>query len=133
MQITPACRDVKADNILLTANHTVKVGDFGISKSLDSTMAQALTRIGTPYYLSPEVCMGKPYDQKNDIWALGVILYQLCTLKYPFDASNMEKLLDKITRVPHMPVPGNFSRSVCLSSVCILACSTSSPLGVFST
>ena len=67
-------------------NGTCKIGDFGISKNLSHTLAQARTRIGTPYYLSPEICMNKPYDSKNDMWALGVVLYEMCTLKHPFDA-----------------------------------------------
>lgn len=44
----------------------------------------AKTMVGTPYYLSPELCEGKPYNEKSDIWALGVVLYECCTGKYPF-------------------------------------------------
>ena len=69
-------RDIKSENIfLMRANEhqgeSLRIGDFGISKHLNNTMAQALTRIGTPYYLSPEICMNKPYNQKSDIWSLG--------------------------------------------------------------
>ncbi len=62
----------------------LKIGDFGISKSLDKTLMAATTMVGTPYYLSPEMVEGKSYSTKADIWALGVILYQLCSLKLPF-------------------------------------------------
>lgn len=48
----------------------------------------AKTLVGTPYYLSPELCEGKPYNEKSDIWALGVVLYESCTGKYPFDAQS---------------------------------------------
>jgi NIMA (never in mitosis gene a)-related kinase len=70
-------RDVKSENIFLSiqtpgAPARLLLGDFGISKHLASTMAQAQTRIGTPYYLSPEICMNKPYNQKSDIWSLSV-------------------------------------------------------------
>ena len=49
-------RDLKSQNIFLTRNNTVKLGDFGISKVLDATDAFALSVLGTPYYMSPEVC-----------------------------------------------------------------------------
>ena len=91
-------RDIKSENIFLNRDNTVKVGDFGISKSLASTLAQARTRIGTPYYLSPEICMDKPYNAKSDMWALGVVLYEMLTLKHPFDAKSMDALLTKICR-----------------------------------
>lgn len=44
--------------------------------------------MGTPYYLSPELCEGKPYNEKSDIWALGVVVYEMCTGTYPFDAQS---------------------------------------------
>ena len=77
-------RDLKTANIFLSKDRELKIGDFGISKSLDKTSLDATAMIGTPYYLSPEMVEGKPYSTKADIWALGVILYQLCALKLPF-------------------------------------------------
>jgi len=74
-------RDLKASNIFLTANNCVKIGDFGISKVLQGTLEAAMTVVGTPYYMSPEVCQNRPYTMKSDIWALGCILYELCTLE----------------------------------------------------
>lgn len=53
----------------------------------DQTL-HARTMIGTPYYLSPEMCEDKPYDAKSDVWALGVGLYECCARKHPFDAEN---------------------------------------------
>jgi serine/threonine protein kinase len=49
-------------------------------------------RVGTPYYLSPELWKSNKCTKKSDIWALGVILYELCCFQYPFPASNLEEL-----------------------------------------
>jgi NIMA (never in mitosis gene a)-related kinase 8 len=75
----------------------VKIGDFGISKVL-SSKSKANTVVGTPCYISPELCEGKPYNQKSDIWALGCVLYELCTLQRAFDAPNLPALVLKIMR-----------------------------------
>jgi NIMA (never in mitosis gene a)-related kinase len=109
-------RDIKSENIFLTSGNLVKVGDFGISKSLASTLANAVTRIGTPYYLSPEICMDKPYNTKTDMWALGVVLYEMMSLKHPFDATSMDALLTKICRTHPTPLPKRWNanlRSIC--------------------
>ena len=71
-------RDLKSANIFLTKNLSVKIGDFGISKVLEHS--SAITCIGTPLYLSPEVCNNQPYGFSSDMWALGCILYEMCTL-----------------------------------------------------
>ena len=71
-------RDLKSANVFLTSNKYVKIGDFGISKVLDSTSAK--TFVGTPYYLSPEIIKSLPYSFKSDIWSLGVLLYEMCSL-----------------------------------------------------
>ena len=76
-------RDLKGQNIFMTSSGKVKIGDLGVSKVMESTM-RAKTQIGTPYYMSPELVKGLPYTFKSDIWSLGVILYELCTLQTPF-------------------------------------------------
>ena len=88
-------RDIKSQNIFLTKNLDIKIGDLGVSKKLIQTNF-AKTFIGTPYYLSPEICMEKPYNDKSDIWAIGCILYELCTFNYPFNAKSQGALLLKI-------------------------------------
>ncbi|KAM6361474.1 serine/threonine-protein kinase Nek1 isoform 8-T15 [Alca torda] len=75
-------RDIKSQNIFLTKDGTIQLGDFGIARVLNSTAELARTCIGTPYYLSPEICQNKPYNNKSDIWALGCVLYEMCTLKH---------------------------------------------------
>lgn len=75
-------RDIKLQNIFLLGNGRLVLGDLGISKVLDGTMAFASTQIGTPYYMSPELFKNKPYNHKSDVWAAGCVLYELATLKY---------------------------------------------------
>ena len=94
-------RDIKTQNIFLTGNNTVKVGDFGISKVLESTTQVAVTVVGTPYYMAPEACQSEPYTSKSDVWALGCILYELCTLKHAFQADNLLGLVFKIVQEKH--------------------------------
>ena len=59
----------------------IKLADFGIARVMSSDTDMAETRIGTPYYLSPEICEDKPYNHKSDIWSLGCVLYELTTLQ----------------------------------------------------
>ncbi|XP_051875709.1 serine/threonine-protein kinase Nek1 isoform X2 [Pristis pectinata] len=102
-------RDIKSQNIFLTKDGTVQLGDFGIARVLNSTVELARTCIGTPYYLSPEICENKPYNNKSDIWALGCVLYEMCTLKHAFEAGNMKNLVLKIIRGSYPPVSVHYS------------------------
>jgi len=70
-------RDLKPSNLFLTKAGDLVVGDFGLSKVLDCTVACAKTLVGTPYYLSPEVIQDKPYFWPSDIWSMGCILYEM--------------------------------------------------------
>ena len=98
-------RDLKLSNIFLTSKGNIKLGDFGIAKILTSKDDLAKTLVGTPYYLSPELCLKKPYNHKSDIWSLGCILYEMMYLKHAFEAESLGELVINILK-------GNFSLNI---------------------
>lgn len=72
---------------------------------MDASTDCAMTQIGTPYYLSPEVWNAYPYGKKSDVWSLGVILYELLALDVPFKANSLPILIHKVTSESPPPVP----------------------------
>lgn len=80
-------RDMKSANIFLNKDGQAKLGDMNVSKVAKKGLLY--TQTGTPYYASPEVWDDKPYDSKSDIWSLGCVIYEMCTLKPPFRANDM--------------------------------------------
>ncbi|XP_030044958.1 serine/threonine-protein kinase Nek3-like, partial [Microcaecilia unicolor] len=102
-------RDIKSKNIFLTQSGTVKLGDFGSARLLRSSMAYARTYVGTPYYVPPEIWENLPYNNKSDIWSLGCVLYELCTLKHPFQANGWKNLILKICQGSYSPLPTQYS------------------------
>lgn len=101
-------RDLKTQNIFLGKDDVIKLGDFGIARMLNSTLDHAQTTVGTPYYLSPEICQKKPYNHKSDMWSLGCVLYELVTLKHAFNANNFSSLVIKILQGQYPPVPRHY-------------------------
>ena len=93
-------RDLKCQNIFVTKDGVLKIGDFGISKELESMTKMVETNIGTPYFMAPEAWKGEWYGEKADVWAIGVILYELTMLKKPFDAGSVKDVFDKIINTP---------------------------------
>ena len=89
-------RDLKSANVFLNNDGTSKLGDLNVSKVAKKGLLY--TQTGTPYYASPEVWNDKPYDYKSDIWSLGCVLYEMCALKPPFRANDMEELFKKVTK-----------------------------------
>lgn len=102
-------RDIKSMNIFLSKQEDVRIGDLGVAKVLADTGNFANTLIGTPYYLSPEMCEEKPYNAKSDIWALGCVIYEMCTKRHPFEASNQAALILKIISGKYAPIPPSYS------------------------
>lgn len=68
-----------------------------------------MTKCGTPYFMPPEVCQDKPYDVKADVWSLGVIVYELITLKKPFEGTDFHELFQAIIHQPLDPLPDDSS------------------------
>ena len=100
-------RDLKPENIYISSDHLIKIGDFGISKILDGTN-YAQTQKGTLSYMAPEVIKGEKYSKKVDIWSLGCIIYELCTLNICFDSNNIFELANKINSGIHGKIDLNY-------------------------
>ena len=103
-------RDLKTQNIFMTGNGRLVLGDLGISKVLEGTMDFAKTCIGTPYYMSPEIFKNKPYSYKSDVWALGCVLYEMTTLNHAFDSTSINGLAQKIIKGKYPPIHSKYSR-----------------------
>eukprot|EP00826_Nyctotherus_ovalis_P011783 TRINITY_DN13070_c0_g1_i5.p1 TRINITY_DN13070_c0_g1~~TRINITY_DN13070_c0_g1_i5.p1 ORF type:complete len:195 (+),score=48.12 TRINITY_DN13070_c0_g1_i5:480-1064(+) len=99
-------RDLKCANMFI-ANGQIKIGDLNVSKVVKSSLM--FTRVGTPYYASPEIWNDKPYSYKSDMWSLGCVLYEMCALKPPFTAATMKQLSKKIVAGVYPNIPAVYS------------------------
>lgn len=111
-------RDLKTANIFLNKNGICKLGDLNVSKVVK--MGLLYTQTGTPYYASPEVWADKPYDYKSDIWSIGCILYELCTLSLPFKGKNLCIVYQNISKGKYAPIPSIYSRDLAIIINCLL-------------
>lgn len=117
-------RDLKPENIFLDGDKAVKLGDFGLSKIMQSHDF-ASTYVGTPFYMSPEICAAERYTLKSDIWALGCIVYELCTREPPFNAQTHLQLVNKIRKGEIAPLPREYSKEL---SDLVKSCLVTNPM-----
>jgi serine/threonine-protein kinase len=98
-------RDVKPGNLMIARTGTVKLMDFGIVKDpLISDLTKTGTVVGTPYYLAPEVLGGDAEDERSDLWALGVTLYELATGSRPFTGDDYQALFLAVRKGRLQPI-----------------------------
>ena len=110
-------RDFKSANVILTPEGRVKVLDFGLAKKVSlkdaedattlsrATLTEAGTIAGTPAYMAPEQFRGLPADERSDVWALGVVLYEMAAGKRPFRGNTGFELTSAILKEPPEPLP----------------------------
>ena len=107
-------RDIKPQNVMLsTADEKtcrLLLGDFGIAKIMAHSGAQTKELAGTPYYYSPELCKGLAYDNKSDMWAIGVVLFELMAQQRPFESNNTFRVLYLISKNERLPTPTTHSK-----------------------
>ena len=89
-------RDLKPANILLK-DKIIKIADFGFAKKATSNPKETVN-VGSPLYMSPEALQGNIYTAKNDIWSVGVILYEILHGKAPWACSNERQLIEEINK-----------------------------------
>ncbi|KAF6219568.1 hypothetical protein HO133_004037 [Letharia lupina] len=97
--------------VFLGADNSVKLGDFGLSKLMQSHDF-ASTYVGTPFYMSPEICAAERYTLHSDIWSLGCVMYELCARTQPFNAKTHFHLIQKIKEGRVDPLPSVYSQEL---------------------
>jgi len=98
-------RDMKPGNVLINSQGNVKVADFGISRSMENTMALAATFTGTAIYMAPERMEGKPYSFPADVWAVGLIAFECAVGRYPYSLKADMKYFDLVMTIVNQPPP----------------------------
>lgn len=117
-------RDVKPANILLAKNGGVKIADFGIAKIPDSDLTLDGAIVGTPQYMSPEQFLGNPLDGRADLFAVGIILYELLTGVKPFPGDTVSTVMHQVLKKePARPCELNLSLPPALDQVVMKALS----------
>ncbi|KAF0689884.1 hypothetical protein As57867_018642, partial [Aphanomyces stellatus] len=101
-------RDVKSHNIFLSHDGHLVLGDLGIARELHG-QDFATTFVGTPSFMSPEVFQGGAYSYASDVWSLGCVLYEICTLKYPFVGLSTAMLVQRVCAGDYTPLDRTFS------------------------
>lgn len=89
--------------MFVCADNTLKLGDFGLARSLERREDLVLSRAGSPFYLSPEMCTNLPYGSPSDIWGVGCVLYEMVCLSKAFYADNMRAVVERICAASYTP------------------------------
>lgn len=105
-------RDIKPGNLFLDASNNIKLGDFGLSRIMGKESQYAYTNVGTPYYMSPEQINNEKYNEKSDIWSTGCILYEIASLRPPFEANSQMALAMKIKEGKYSRLPKIYSEEL---------------------
>ena len=103
-------RDLKSENMFITKKGILKIGDLNISKF--SLNGLARTQTGTPYYCSPEIWDDHAYDKKSDVWSVGCIIYELCTLDLPFKGKDIKELALNIKKGYYESISNYYSNDL---------------------
>jgi tRNA A-37 threonylcarbamoyl transferase component Bud32 len=126
-------RDLKPENILVVAPdddsefESVRVVDFGLAKLLaDAGVAPTGTVVGTPYYMSPEQCLGETLDARSDVYSLGAMLYEMVSGRRPFTADTVSGIIAKQLSEPPPPLPSTVTIPRRLSAA-IMQCLAKDP------
>lgn len=85
-------RDLKSANCLVNKHWTVKICDFGLSRIMNETNMKDSSSAGTPEWMAPELIRNEPFTEKCDIFSLGVIMWELCTLNRPWEGVPPERV-----------------------------------------
>jgi ABC-type oligopeptide transport system substrate-binding subunit len=96
-------RDLKPENVLLAPDGTAKLTDFGLARSVASRLTSEGTVVGTVFYLAPELTLGQDFDGRADLYALGVMLYELTTGRLPFAADDPVAVISQHLHAPVVP------------------------------
>ena len=107
-------RDLKAANIVVSSSGSLKIVDFGLASRADVLMSDVATHasvagpgvaVGTPYAMAPEQVRGGGADARTDLWALGVLMYEMLVGTRPFNGATVAELFSSILRDPPAPLP----------------------------